>query len=292
MINPVFIDQTKISLDSPPYIIAEIGNNHNGNLDLGLRLISEAKRCGADAVKLQTKNIEKAFSQELLNKSYSGENSFGNTYREHKEALELSFQETKTLFDYAKKIGITPFSTPFDIESIKLLEKLNPPVYKISSFHVVDLPLIKELSRLNKPIIISTGMSTNEEIDTAVNTVKEFHDQLIVLHCVSAYPTEDNDVNLSRIPFLAKRYDSIVGYSGHERGVTICTASIPLGGRVIERHFTLDRTMKGPDHAASIEPTGLELICKHAKQIFSALGESNSVLNQTELVNRKKFRGY
>jgi sialic acid synthase len=276
----------------PVFVIAEIGNNHNGDMKIAKELVDAASHAGVSAVKFQTKDIETAFSQDLLNKPYNGPNSFGATYREHKNAIEFNSTQHKEIFEYSNKQGLVPFSTPFDIKSMELLENLNVPLYKISSFHVTDEPLLKAVCETRKPLIMSTGMSTWEELDKAVNQVLSYHDKLILLHCVSSYPTDDEDVNLSNITALKSRFGCLVGYSGHERGITICTASIPLGACVIERHFTLDRTMKGPDHAASVEPQGMELIVKHSKQISKALGKPRVDVLESELKNRKKFRGY
>jgi len=275
-----------------PFIIAEIGNNHNGNLGLAKKMIKVCKELDVDAVKFQVKDIETAFSKELLDKSYEGPNSFGKTYREHKEVLEFSKDELKTVFDYAKDLGIICFATPFDVKSVNTLEELNNTIYKISSFHVTDLELIKAVAKTSKPIILSTGMSSVEEIDKAVEIIRSFHDKLIILQCTSCYPTDDEDINLSVIPFLRDRYKCPVGFSSHERGTMIAAASVALGATVIERHFTLDRTMKGPDHASSIEPSGMDLVIKRAIRLFNSLGSKEKRVLDSELVNRKKFRGY
>ena len=238
------------------------------------------------------KDIETAFAKELLDKPYTGPNSFGKTYREHKEALEFSKDELKVIYDYARELGIICFATPFDVKSVNVLEDLDNPIYKISSFHVTDLELIESIAKTSKPIILSTGMSSIEEIDLAVKKIREFHDKLIILQCTSCYPTEDEDVNLRVIPTLEKRYECPIGFSSHERGVAITSASVAMGATTIERHFTLDRTMKGPDHASSIEESGMELVVKRAKRLFTALGSNEKKVLDSELSNRKKFRGY
>ena len=281
-----------IGENETPFIIAEIGNNHNGNLDTAKELIKTAKEAGADAVKFQVKNIEKSFSKELLDSTYVNENSFGKTYREHKMALEFSEEQMKELYDFASKMSIICFSTPFDIDSVDMLERIGNPIYKISSFHVTDLKLIEYVCQRKKPIIISTGMSTIEEIDKAVELIKKFTKDFIIMHCVSCYPTEDKDVNLNIIPTLKNRYNCPIGYSGHERGIAITASTVLLGCCVIERHFTLDRTMKGPDHASSVEPVGLNDIVTRSKKFFSAMGTSKKDVLDCELKNRKKFRGY
>lgn len=291
--NKVRFTQTRmVGEGEPPFIIAEIGNNHNGSLDLAFRLIDEAKQMGVDAVKFQVKNIEKSFSKELLDSPYVNENSFGKTYREHKIALEFSEDELRQIYDYAKKIDIVCFSTPFDTDSVDLLEHLNNPIYKISSFHVTDLTLIERICQTKKPIILSTGMSTIDEIDKAVNLIRKYTNQFVLLHCISCYPTADEDINLNVIPALRARYDCPIGYSGHERGVAISASAIILGACVVERHFTLDRTMKGPDHASSVEPLGMSHIVTRAKRLFVAMGNPNKTVLDCELKNRKKFRGY
>ena len=287
------INQNKfIGENEYPFIIAEIGNNHNGNLDTAMKLIESAKKAGADAVKFQVKNIEKSFGKELLDSPYVNENSFGKTYREHKMALEFSEEQMKQLYDFAAKMDIICFSTPFDTDSVDMLERIGNPLYKISSFHVTDLKLIEYVCQTKKPIIISTGMSTIEEIDKAIELIKKYTKDFVIMHCVSCYPTEDKDVNLNIIPTLKNRYNCPVGYSGHERGIAISASTVLLGSCAIERHFTLDRTMKGPDHASSVEPIGLNDIVTRSKKIFNAMGTSEKNVLDCELKNRKKFRGY
>lgn len=281
-----------IGKDEDPFIIAEIGNNHNGDLNIALKLIKIAKEIGVDAVKFQVKDVETAFSKELLDRSYGGPNSFGKTYREHKLALEFSEGQLKKIYDYSKELDIICFSTPFDINSVNILERIGNPIYKISSFHVIDLKLIEAVCKTNKPILMSTGMSTLDEIDKTMNIIRQHTDKIALFHSVSCYPTEDKDVNLQVISTLKHRYNCPVGYSGHERGTSISTASIVLGACMIERHFTLDRTMKGPDHASSVEPEGMRLIVDRSKRIHKALGTSDKRVLDCEIENRKKFRGY
>ena len=291
--NKIKISENRsIGENEPPFIIAEIGNNHNGSLDNALELIKTANDIGVDAVKFQVKNIEKSFSQELLDSPYVTENSFGKTYREHKQALEFSKEQLVEIYEFSRKLGIICFSTPFDTDSVDLLETVDNPIYKISSFHVTDMPLLEKVSKTKKPIIMSTGMSSIDEIDKAVELIRNYNDQLILLQCTSCYPTDDKDVNLAVIPSLRNRYSCPIGYSGHERGLAICTSAVTLGACVIEKHFTSDRSLKGPDHASSIEPIGMKDIVLRSKKIFTALGNSNKFVLDCELKNRQKFRGY
>jgi sialic acid synthase len=281
-----------ISDDGEPFIIAEIGSNHNGSIEIAKHLIDQAVDAGVSAVKFQVKEIELAFTKDQLDKPYNGKNSFGDTYRKHKQVLEFSFDELKVIFDYCKSNEIICFATPFDKISLEKLERLNNPIYKISSFHVTDLDLIKAVCETGKPVIISTGMSTVEEIDKAYALIKSFENQFVILHCVSSYPTEIIDINLSVITSLKDRYNCLVGYSGHEKGIVICTQSIAYGASVIERHFTLDRTMKGTDHVMSVEPAGMSLIVKRSKYLKKAHGNPSIVVADCELQTRLKNRGY
>jgi len=281
----------KIGGTNSPFIIAEIGNNHNGDIEIAKKLIEIASQIGVDAVKFQVKDIESSFSKELLEKPYNGPNSFGKTYREHKEFLEFNKDQLKTLYEYSRQKGIICFSTPFDIKSVELLENLNNPIYKISSFHVTDIPLIKRIIDTKKPVIMSTGMSTIEEISKVYQLFTDTNN-LILLQCTSSYPTNDEDVNLKSIITLREKFDVNVGYSGHERGTSISAASVMFGASVIERHFTLDRTMKGPDHAASLEPEGMKLLIDKCKRIFNSIGSGEKNVLPCEFENRKKFRGY
>lgn len=292
MTNIIKLKNHSISESNEPFIIAEIGNNHNGSMDTAKKLIDEAKTCGASSVKFQTKDIETAFAQDLLNKEYNNSNSFGQTYREHKQALELDLDQIKELKIYSEKKNLTFFSTAFDTISLEKLESINQEIHKISSFHVTDLKLIEAVCLTKKPIIMSTGMSTIEEIDKAVDLIKQHGNELVVLHCISSYPTKTEDMNLKVLLTLKDKYKCLVGYSGHETNVNIAPSTVLYGACVIERHFTLDRSMKGPDHAASLEPAGLDLLVKRSNSLFTAMGSGEKKVLDSELQNRLKFRGY
>ncbi len=275
-----------------PFIIAEIGNNHNGDMDIARELLRKAAEAGVDAVKFQSKNIETAFPKDLLDKPYTGPNSFGATYREHKYALELTEEQMRELRDLSESLGLIFFSTPFDVVSVDMLERLNVPLYKISSFHLTDSALIERVCQTGKPILISCGMSSLEEIDQAIERIRKHTENFVLLQATSAYPTEFEDIHFRVIPMLQERYDCLVGFSGHERGVSISPGAVLMGACVIERHFTLDRTMKGPDHAASAEPEGMALLVRRSRNFFKALGRPDKAPLPSELENRRKFRGY
>jgi sialic acid synthase SpsE len=275
----------------PCFIIAEIGNNHNGDFDMAKELIDVAVKCEVDAVKFQIKNVETAFTKEILDAPYEHINSFGKTYREHKMALEFTHEQYAELQEYSEKKGVIFFATPFDLESLKFMKSINMPVYKISSFHVTRTDLINAICDTNKPVILSTGMSTLEEIDAAVELMRNRKADFAVLQCTSSYPTKDCDVNLAVIPEFKKRYNCVVGYSGHEDGISVAASSVVLGGRVLEKHFTLDRTLRGPDHAASLEPKGLRLLVERVRHLEIAMGSPHKRVLECELKNRKKNRG-
>jgi len=287
-----YIGNRLVGDNHPAFIIAEIGNNHNGDFEMAKVMIDKAIECGVDAVKFQVKNIEKCFSKDLLDMPYDHHNSFGKTYREHKEHLEFSHQQYADLKKYSDEKGIIFFATPFDVDSFEFLKNIDAPAHKISSFHVTDNDLVHAVCTAGKPIIMSTGMSSIEEIDAACEYMNKCNSTYAILQCTSSYPTDDEDVHLSVIPELKKRYKVVVGYSGHERGISIAASSVLLGASVIEKHFTLDRTLKGPDHAASLEPKGFKLMVERARLLEKALGNPEKVVLESELKNRKKNRGY
>jgi len=274
----------------PAFIVAEIGNNHNGDLELAKKLIERAGECGADAVKFQVKDVETAFPKELLDMPYSGPHSFGRTYREHKLALEFSHAEFAALAEHAKLVGITFFATPFERKSLSFLETLDPPALKIASFHVHDLDFVADAAALGKPVVVSTGMSTLEEVDAAVEVLRRSGADFAVLQCTSSYPTDDKDVNLAVIRAYKERYGCVVGYSGHDRGITIPAASVCFGAKIIEKHFTLDRTMRGTDHACSLEPKGFAMMVERTRLIEAATGSPEKRLLECELATKRKNR--
>lgn len=290
MIENVKVNNTNIGLKSRCFIIAEIGNNHNGNFQMAIKLIDESIKSGADAVKFQIKDVDTAFSENLLNSPYNNHNSFGSTYREHKKNLELSYEEYDKLKQYAENKNIIFFATPFESKSLKFLEKINVPLYKVASFHNQNEKFIKAISATNKFIIISTGMSSQDEVDNTFNLTKKYTDNFSLLHCISSYPVDDEDVNLLVIKNYINKYKGIIGYSGHERGINICASSVLIGSKIIEKHFTLDRTMKGTDHALSLEPNGFRFMVNRVRLLERAMGNPVRKLLDCELPARKKNR--
>ena len=245
----IFINKRPIGPNSPPYIIAEMSANHNGSLDRALETIRIASECGADAIKMQTYTAETmtidSDREEFMIKGgiWDGFKLF-DLYK----WAETPFEWHQEIFDYAKSIGITIFSTPFDESAVDLLEQLDTPAYKIASFELCDLPLIKYVASKNKPLIMSTGMASNDEIEEAIDTVlSQNNSQIILLHCISSYPTPPEKANLRKLLSIQEKYKVMVGLSDHTLGTTTSVASVALGASVIEKHFTIDRSEKGPD---------------------------------------------
>jgi sialic acid synthase SpsE len=274
----------------PCYIVAEIGLNHNGKLEIAKKLIEEAVKAGADAVKFQKRNIDKLLIKEWIDKPYFGPNSFGNTYGEHRKNLELSDDDWYKLGEYSEKLGLDFLASAWDIDSADFLERIDVPAYKIASADVTNLPLLEHIAKKKKPVILSTGMSTIEEIDEAVETIEKYTNGLIILHCISAYPFDDQYANLNVIKTLKERYRYPIGYSGHEKsGHVITLGAVALGACLVERHFTLDHTMRGPDHAASLEPRGLASLVESIRKQEKAFGSNKKDILDIELPVREKL---
>lgn len=265
----------KIGLDFPPYVIAELSANHNGSLKTALKIIGAAKAGGADAVKLQTYLPDTiTIDSNAPEFQIKGGLWDGRTLYELYEQAHTPWEWHKPLFEHAKKMGITIFSSAFDSTAVDLLEDLNSPAYKIASFEAVDLSLIKYVAGTGKSLIISTGMADLDEIGEAVNAAREGGcKELAILHCVSGYPAPAGDYNLRTIPDMVDRYGLVTGLSDHTLDNTTAIASVALGASIIEKHFTLDRAAGGPDDSFSLEPTELAALCEGAHTAWGALGE-------------------
>ena len=275
--------------DEPCLVVAEIGLNHNGDVGLAKRLIDGAKECGADAVKFQKRSIDKILTREILDMPYDVWYAYGKTYGEHRRALELSEEEFWELKRYAASKSIIFFASAWDEESADVLETLDVPLYKIASADLINLPLIEHIAKMGKPIFLSTGMASLTEIGEAVETVSRHNRQLVLLHCVSTYPSQFEEINLRVMETLRQEFDCLVGYSGHELGIAVSEASAALGACVVERHFTLDRTMKGPDHASSLEPPGFSKLVRDIRAIEGAMGSTTKCIQQNERPLRAKL---
>jgi sialic acid synthase SpsE len=271
------------------YVIAEIGQNHQGDVEIAKELIRQAKICGAHAVKSQKRDIRSMLTPDEYRRPYNSPHSFGATYGEHREALELTRGEYAELLVFARKMGIELFSSPWDIPSAELLHRLGMRLFKVPSACVTHIPLLRTLASFKKPVLLSTGMSSLDEIDAAAQALGD--SLAAVLQCTSAYPCDFNDVNLRSMDTLRRRYGVPVGLSGHHRGIAVDAAAVALGARVIERHFTLDRTMKGSDHAASLEPPGLSRLVRDLQAVEKALGSDEKQVLPCEMPSLEKLRG-
>src|SRR5690554_5136720 len=265
----------RIARDQPPYIIAELSANHNGSLDTALKIITEAKKAGADAVKVQTYTAD-TITLDCDSEEFQIRGGLwdGKTLYQLYEEAHMPWDWHKPLFEHARDLGITIFSSPFDNTAVDLLEDLNAPAYKIASFEAVDLPLIKYVASTGKPMIISTGMANIEEIQEAITAAREGGcKELAILQCVSGYPAPAEDYNLRTIPDMIERFGLVTGLSDHTLDNTTAITSVALGASIIEKHFTLDRSGGGPDDSFSLEPAELTALCRDSKTAWKALGE-------------------
>ena len=283
------IGDRRVGKGEPCFVVAEIGLNHNGSVELAKKLIDAAMGCGADAVKFQKRSIDKILTKEALDAPYDTWYAYGKTYGEHRKALELSNEDFIELQEYSNERTIIFFASPWDEESADFLESINIPLFKIASADVINLPLIEHVAKKRKPMIVSTGMSTLEEVKDAVDVISKYTDNLILLHCVSTYPSDSEEINLRNMETLRETFNCPVGYSGHERGIAVSEAAVALGACVVERHFTLDRAMKGPDHAASLEPPGLFKLIRDMRNIEKSIGTSEKRIQEREMSIRTKL---
>jgi N-acetylneuraminate synthase len=285
------INGRMVSRDEPPYVIAEMSANHNGLLDQAFRILKAAADAGADAVKIQT------YRPDTITLKSSGPDFqitdglwAGRTLYELYEWAHTPWEWHKPLFERARDLGITIFSSPFDHTAVDLLENLDAPAYKIASFEAVDLPLIRYVASTGKPVIISTGMADADEIGEAVQAARDGGcTELALLHCVSGYPAPASDYNLRTIQDMARQFGLVTGLSDHTLDNTTAIASVALGAAIIEKHFTLDRTGGGPDDSFSLEPAELGQLCRDARTAWKALGKVDYGRKSSEQGN-VKFR--
>ena len=281
----------RIAVNAPPYVIAEMSANHNGNIETAFRLIEAAKQAGADAVKMQTYRPDTiTLNCDSDDFRIQGGLWDGRTLYDLYQEAHTPWEWHAPLFAHARKLGITIFSSPFDNTAVDLLEDLNAPAYKIASFEAIDLPLIKYVASTGKPMIISTGMADAQEIQEAIDTAREGGcEELAVLHCVSGYPAPAADYNLRTIPDMIQRFGLVTGLSDHTLDNTTAITSVAMGASIIEKHFTLDRSGGGPDDSFSVEPAELAALCKDSKTAWQALGNVDYGRKSSELGN-VKFR--
>lgn len=270
----------------PCYIIGEIGINHNGSLETARDLISVAKNSGCNAVKFQKRTVDVVYTKEELAKPR--ENPFGPTNGDLKRGLEFGAKQYKEINEYCDEIGIAWFASCWDEASVDFIDQFNPPCYKIASASLTDDNLLKHTRAKGKPIMLSTGMSTYQEVDHAVEVLGK--KDLILLHTCSAYPSYYPELNLRVIPEMKKRYGIPVGYSGHETGIASSVAAAALGACIVERHITLDRAMWGSDHAASLGPNGIARVCHDIRLVETSMGDGVKRVEEREIPIMKKLR--
>jgi N-acetylneuraminate synthase len=274
-----------------PFIIAEIGINHNGDIEIAKKLIDAAKFTGCNAVKFQKRDINIVYTKELLDSPR--ESPWGTTQRDQKKKLEFTESEYETIDSYCKIKDIIWFASAWDNNSLKFLDRFNLSYNKIASAMIVDINFLKEVARRKKHTFISTGMSTDKDIETAVKIFKDLKCPFELMHCVSTYPTKVQDVNLSTINFMKEKFKCDVGYSGHENGITVSLSAVSLGISSLERHITLDRTMYGSDQAASLEPRGFMEMNSRIDSIIKAIGTPKyGFITEEEKIIAKKLRAH
>ncbi|HEY9786016.1 MAG TPA: N-acetylneuraminate synthase family protein [Candidatus Obscuribacterales bacterium] len=283
MKRELVIDGQVIRDDTTCYVIAEIGHNHQGDIEKAKQLFKAAKECGANAVKLQKRDNKSLYTAKLYNSAYDNENSYGDTYGEHREFLEFGKEQYQELQAYARELQITMFATAFDFKSADFLAELDMPAFKIASGDLKNIPLLKYVAQFQKPMIVSTGGASIEDVQRAYDAIMPINQQLCILQCTAAYPVAYEELNLRVITAFRERFPNIViGLSDHDNGIAMAVAAFVLGARVVEKHFTINRAWKGTDHAFSLEPTGLRKLVRDLNRVPLALGDGVKRTYETE----------
>lgn len=274
MSRELIIDGFRIADGTDCYVIAEIGHNHQGDLAKARQLFQRAKECGVNAVKLQKRDNRSLYTAAMYDRPYENENSFGRTYGDHREFLEFGRDEYAELYRYARELGLTFFATAFDIPSADFLAKLDAPAYKLASGDLRNVPLLRHVARFQKPVIVSTGGASMDDARRAHDVVASINPQVAILQCTASYPTEPEDMNLRVIETFRREFPkSVIGLSDHFNGISMAVAAYMLGARIIEKHFTLNHTWKGTDHALSLEPIGMQKMIRDLHRTRLALGD-------------------
>ena len=283
MARTLNIGSRTIGDGTPCYVIAEIGHNHQGSLDKARELFREAKQAGAHAVKLQKRDNRGLYTRAAFEKPYDNENSFGPTYGEHREFLEFGREQYAQLQAYAKELSVDFFATAFDFTSADFLESLNVPAYKMASGDLKSIPLLKHVASFGKPMIVSTGGAEIEDVQRAYDAILPINPQLAILQCTAGYPAAFEELDLRVISTYRERFpDAVIGFSSHDNGIAMPVAAYMLGASIVEKHFTLNRAMKGTDHAFSLEPVGLRKMVRDLDRTFKAMGDGTKKVYDSE----------
>ncbi|MBI5928571.1 MAG: N-acetylneuraminate synthase family protein [Chloroflexi bacterium] len=291
MQRSIHLGSTYIDDTSFCYVIAEIGHNHQGDLEKCKEMFQVAKECGADAVKIQKRENHTLYTRAMYNKPYEHRNSYGKTYGEHREFLEFGIREYTELKRYAQEIGITFFATAFDFASADFLAELDMPIFKIASGDIINIPLLKHVAYFQKPLIISTGGATMLDVQRAYDAIMPINPQVAILQCTSGYPAEFEELNLQVIRTFRDRFpNAVIGFSAHDNGIAMAVAAYVLGARIIEKHFTLNHTWKGTDQAFSLEPIGLRKMVRDLRRTHVAFGDGVKRTYPSEIDPLTKMR--
>lgn len=283
MARELAIDGVAIGDDTDCWVIAEIGHNHQGDVEQAKAMFRSAKEAGADAVKLQKRDNRRLFTDEYFDKPYDHENSFGTTYGEHREYLEFGWDEYRELQDFAAEIGISFFATAFDEPSVDFLAELEVPAIKIASGDLKSVQLLQYAAKVGVPLIVSTGAATMEDVERAYEALSAVTSEFAILQCTAAYPPAFEQLDLGVIPTYRERFpETVIGYSGHDNGIAMATVAYTLGARIVEKHFTLNRAMKGTDHPFSLEPVGLRKLVRDLRRARVAIGDGEKRCHETE----------
>ena len=290
MAREIIFNKTLVNDEARCYVIAEIGNNHQGNLDNAKEMIISAKESGASAVKFQKRDNKELFTSEMFNSSYVGPQSFASTYGEHRDKLELSDNDFEELFKFSEKKDISFFATPFDLKSADFLNEMGLNCFKIASGDLTTFPLIEKVAKFEKPMIISTGAADFWEVKKTFDFVIDINPNVVIMLCTSIYPAKPITINLNVISTYRDEFPStVIGYSGHDSGISIPVAAYALGARFIEKHFTLDRSQKGTDHQFSLTPKLLKELIDELENVRLSLGDPEKKLLSEEKLARFKM---
>jgi sialic acid synthase len=290
VVRELSIDGQRVADDSDCYVIAEIGGNHQGELAKCKDLFRAAKECGVNAVKLQKRDNRTLFTREMYDSPYQSENAFGDTYGSHREALEFGRDEYVELIRFSKEIGVTFFSTAFDHNSADFLAELDMPAFKMASGDITNTPLLEHVAKIGKPMVVSTGGATLDDVVRAYDTIMPWNKQLCIMQCTAGYPPEFEELNLRVIETYRERFpDIVIGFSSHDNGISMALIAYMLGSRMVEKHFTINRAWKGSDQAFSLERDGMRRMVRDLHRARISIGDGVKRVYPSELKPLQKM---